>query len=156
MARDYYVILGVAVNATPEQIKQAYRQKVLELHPDHYGPDVRPFLEVQEAYAVLSDPRRRDAYNRSIQRARRIIVRSAAVPDIIGPRRPPAEPLVPRQTPPDWGDVLVPHPSRAFFPSFDEIFNRLWLDFMEQTLPKPAQPERIDHFSVTVNFGGSL
>jgi molecular chaperone DnaJ len=57
MARDCYVILGVAVDATPEQIKQAYRQKALQFHPDHDGPDAEPFLEVQEAYAVLSDRR---------------------------------------------------------------------------------------------------
>lgn len=131
MARDYYVILGVAVDATPEQIKQAYRRKALELHPDHYGPDVEPFLEVQEAYAVLSDPRRRDAYDRSMQRAHRITVRSAAASDIIGPRRPLAEPLVPRQAPLDWGDSLIPQPSWTFFSPFDEIFDRFWLDFME-------------------------
>lgn len=131
MAKDYYVVLGLTVDATPAQIKQAYRRKALELHPDHYGPDVEPFLEVQEAYAVLSDPRRRDAYDRSVQQARRIKVRSAAAPDIIGPRRPPAEPLVPQQAPLDWGDVPIPESSWTFFQSFDEIFSRLWLDFTE-------------------------
>lgn len=147
MARDYYVILGVAVDATPEQIKQAYRQKALQFHPDHYGPNAEPFLEVQEAYAVLGDHRRRDAYDRSVQRARRVTVRSAAVPDVIGPRRPPAEPLIPAQKPFDWGVFSITRSFESFSPSFEEIIDHLWSNFTGQPRPKA---ERMENLTVDV------
>ena len=53
MARNYYVTLGVGADATPEQIKTAYRQHAKKFHPDHYGQDSQPFRELQEAYDVL-------------------------------------------------------------------------------------------------------
>ncbi|WP_190817795.1 molecular chaperone DnaJ [Saccharopolyspora pogona] len=61
MARDYYATLGVAREATPEQIKRAYRKLARELHPD-VNPDEAAqerFREVTTAYEVLSDPKKR-------------------------------------------------------------------------------------------------
>ncbi|MBB5152962.1 molecular chaperone DnaJ [Saccharopolyspora phatthalungensis] len=61
MARDYYATLGVASDATPEQIKRAYRKLARELHPD-VNPDEAAqerFREVTTAYEVLSDPKKR-------------------------------------------------------------------------------------------------
>ncbi|MEU5847738.1 molecular chaperone DnaJ [Saccharopolyspora shandongensis] len=61
MARDYYATLGVARDATPEQIKRAYRKLARELHPD-VNPDEAAqerFREVTTAYEVLSDPKKR-------------------------------------------------------------------------------------------------
>ncbi len=69
MAKNYYVILGIASDASQEQIKSAYRQLVKELHPDHYGEDSQPFREIQEAYSVLSDPERRRTYDREREQA---------------------------------------------------------------------------------------
>ena len=51
--------LGVPLNATKEEIKSAYRKKVMECHPDRNPGDtdaVKRFHEVQEAYEALSDP----------------------------------------------------------------------------------------------------
>lgn len=61
MARDYYGTLGVAKDATPEQIKRAYRKLARELHPDvNSAEDAQErFREVTTAYEVLSDPKKR-------------------------------------------------------------------------------------------------
>ncbi|AHH95061.1 molecular chaperone DnaJ [Kutzneria albida] len=61
MARDYYGTLGVKPDATPEEIKRAYRKLARELHPD-VNPDEaaqKRFSEVTAVYEVLSDPQKR-------------------------------------------------------------------------------------------------
>lgn len=66
MSTDYYEILGVAHDATSEQIKKAYRQLAMKLHPDvATEPDAGDrFKKVAEAYEVLQDPKKRDLYDR--------------------------------------------------------------------------------------------
>jgi curved DNA-binding protein len=60
--RDYYEILGVAKSADDSEIKKAYRSLASKNHPDK-GGDTAKFQELQEAYATLSDPQKREAYN---------------------------------------------------------------------------------------------
>lgn len=82
--KDYYAIMGVARDATAEQIKQAYRRLARRYHPDvSKEPDAEArFKEVGEAYEVLRDPAKRTAY------------------DQLGSGPRPGEPFRP---PPDWG-----------------------------------------------------
>ena len=64
--RDYYEVLGVAKNATEEEIKKAYRKKAIQYHPDKKPGDKEAeekFKEAAEAYDVLSDPQKRQRYD---------------------------------------------------------------------------------------------
>lgn len=65
--RDYYEILGLGRGASDQELKSAYRQAALKFHPDRNPGDraaEEKFKEAAEAYAVLSDPQRRAAYDR--------------------------------------------------------------------------------------------
>ncbi len=65
--KDYYRILGVDRNATPEQIKAAYRKLAMQFHPDRNPEDKKAaeekFKEISEAYEVLSDEKKRKLYD---------------------------------------------------------------------------------------------
>ena len=65
--RDYYDVLGVGKDATEKDIKLAYRKLARKFHPDVNKTDPKAkekFIEVQEAYEVLSDPEKRSNYDR--------------------------------------------------------------------------------------------
>lgn len=59
---DHYATLGVAKNATPEDIKKAYRRLAAIHHPDK-GGDTAEFQKVQAAYETLSDPQKKQEYD---------------------------------------------------------------------------------------------
>ena len=64
---DYYDILGIPRNSSPDEIKKAYRQMALKYHPDRNpgNKDAEErFKEAAEAYSVLSDPDKRSTYDR--------------------------------------------------------------------------------------------
>ncbi|CAG8437243.1 5081_t:CDS:2 [Diversispora eburnea] len=82
---DYYEILGVSTKATEEEIREAYKKKALEFHPDRYVPGTQDsainpsitqeeakiqFQKVADAYYVLSDPTRRQQYDNAKRRRR--------------------------------------------------------------------------------------
>ncbi|MDP8257758.1 MAG: molecular chaperone DnaJ [Candidatus Alcyoniella australis] len=65
--KDYYEVLGVARDAELQQIKKLYRELAIRYHPDRNPGDQESeerFKEASEAYQVLSDPEKREMYNR--------------------------------------------------------------------------------------------
>jgi curved DNA-binding protein len=108
--KDYYQTLGVARDATAENIKKAFRKLARKYHPDvskEPNAELR-MQEVNEAYAVLSDPEKRAAY------------------DQLGQGFQPGQEF---QPPPDWdagfefsGGGFSPHEATGFSDFFAELF----------------------------------
>lgn len=63
MAKDFYKILGVDKNASQDDIKKAFRKLAHQYHPDKNKGDDSKFKEVNEAYTVLSDEKKRQQYD---------------------------------------------------------------------------------------------
>ena len=111
--KDYYQTLGVARDATADDIKKAFRKLARKYHPDvskEADAELR-MQEVNEANAVLSDPEKRAAY------------------DQLGRGHQPGEDFRP---PPDWdagfefsGQGYSPHEAAAFSDFFSELFGRM-------------------------------
>ena len=66
MGKDYYKILGLSKGASDDDIKKAYRKLALKYHPDKNkepGAEEK-FKEVAEAYEILSDPKKKEIFDR--------------------------------------------------------------------------------------------
>ena len=63
MSKDYYSVLGVEKKASQDDIKKAFRKLAHKYHPDKKGGDEEKFKEVNEAYSVLSDEKKRSEYD---------------------------------------------------------------------------------------------
>ena len=67
--KDYYAMLGVKKDASPEEIKKSYRRLARQHHPDLHPEKQKAqagekFKEINEAYEVLSDPDKKSKYDR--------------------------------------------------------------------------------------------
>ena len=69
MAETLYEVLGVAPGASTEALRAAHRERVRRLHPDAATGDAAAMRRLNEAWAVLSDPGRRAAYDRTLSAA---------------------------------------------------------------------------------------
>ena len=61
---DYYHILGINKGASEEDVKKAFRRLAHKYHPDKKGGDEKKFKEINEAYSVLSDNKKREQYDK--------------------------------------------------------------------------------------------
>lgn len=145
MRKNYYFILGLAPEATQEQIRSAYRRRALELHPDLTGLGSEQFLELQEAYDVLSDPVRRQIYDRDAEEIpiRRMDAMRPA--ETIIQRRYRGEPLTTDRPTPEPEDISLFGSFETF--SLDEVLERLWSNF---TLLTRLKAERLESLNVEV------
>ena len=64
---NYYEILNLNIDASPEDIRKSYKKLILQYHPDKNGGLDDKFKEVQEAYQILSCPQKRKLYNMTIE-----------------------------------------------------------------------------------------
>ena len=149
MPKDYYLVLGITSDATLDEIKDAYRRLAKTFHPDHYGDNHSPFLAVQEAYAILSDPIKRQTHDlerlsqkknwrpRNGQR-----IRSAPGKHI--------EPLIPEDKQPM--DLAATGLSGAFHthrPDVDVLSDPIFSNFRQRPCPKS---ENLKHLNVVITL----
>ncbi len=108
-ARDLYQVLGVARDASREEIALAWRRRARDEHPDaRAGDPAAParFRAVADAWQVLGDPARRAAYDLELNRGRRAAKPPAAVVRVTV-RRSPSPSRAPWPPPLTAGPVLV-------------------------------------------------
>ncbi|MBW0001295.1 MAG: J domain-containing protein [Verrucomicrobia bacterium] len=142
MKKDYYLILRLTPKATADEIRSAYHRRALEVHPDVSGGDSAPFRELQEAYAVLSDPAQRAVYDGGADEIP--IRRGPAGPGRSGDvilRRQQAEPLTEPRSAAGFEDISLFRSFETCSPSLEETFERLWSNFTRLTRPKAERME---------------
>jgi len=131
MAKDYYLLLGVPLDAAPAEIRSAFRKLALRYHPDRRGGS-RPgrFQDISEAYDVLSDPARRARYDRGLRRRRLAVVPASS-------RVQDPEPLISNPVP------LAGQPETTR-PSYEALLDRLARNFSSLDLPKAEREEPLE------------
>jgi len=143
MPKNYYIILGIPSKSTQEEIKSAYRRLAKEFHPDHYGDNHFPFLNVQEAYSVLSDPVRRRAYDAALENNRKK-QQHFRQPERMGKYyKEEVEPLVPEQGPVNLSDALLAKSFQVYKPLLEALFDRLFSNFSGREQTKGERPENL-------------
>lgn len=80
MQQTYYDRLGLSPDATLDEIRSAYRRLSLQYHPDANHGSPERFLHLKEAYETLSDPDRREEYDRELDAQQRKQIRQPAEP----------------------------------------------------------------------------
>ncbi len=120
MPKDPYVTLHVERDASPGQIQAAYKHWAKEIQPPGDSPIGEALHELQDAYAVVGHPRRRQTYDKTQQAE---------------PLRAPAR------------EIQLRGSFETYHPSFEELFERFWGNFDLMTRPKA---ERVESLTIEV------
>jgi molecular chaperone DnaJ len=144
--KDYYIILGVSPTATTRSIQRAFRTLAKQYHPDRVGSQgTSTFQDIVEAYEVLSDPERREVYDRRLH--------PAEPAERYGPQPEPLIPEPSRYTQRLWDDPLRPEPQSILYdfmtirPSFEALRARVLRNFTGVGVPKG---ERVEGLNIEV------
>jgi molecular chaperone DnaJ len=147
MRNNYYLSIRLPPDATTDQVRSAYRRRALELHPDLTGFGTEQFVELQEAYDVLSDPVRREIYDREAEEIPIRRMDAMRPPETVIARWHRAEPLTTARPSRGLEDISLFRSFETFSPSLDELLGRLWSNFELRTRPKA---ERLESLNVEV------
>jgi DnaJ-class molecular chaperone len=137
MAETYFAILGITPNATPEEIRSAYRRLAKKFHPDRFEGGSGRFRQIQEAYSILGNSSKRSAYKQSLEKASGHSFAGAA-------HGLQPEPLVRKQRPMTAGKKRS---RQTWVSEFDEMFERIW-DFFSGS--RWYESGREDHLALEV------
>jgi len=138
MPKNYYIILGIPPSSTQEDIKAAYKRLAKEYHPDRYPNGHTPFQNIQEAYSVLGDPSRRNAYD--LRRSRRPGPATHRSSQSMRFKRSSssAEPLIPERRSFEYEELQPRHAFQRYRPLFDKVFEQRF-DTIEEIRPEEDQ-----------------
>ena len=133
----YYDIFRVPEDADDKEIKAAYRQAALAYHPDQIPKGVskrmrddaaQTWLEIQEAFSVLSDPEKREEYDTLLEEMRQ----SEEAEQQFEPPTPPPPPPKPKPTPAPSPQQTTPQPTQQTQPTPRTKSKSAWLSFCYQ------------------------
>ena len=131
--QDYYLILGVSREESHIGIRRAFRRLVKRYHPDRVGPQwTAQYQRLIEAYQVLSDPERRESYNRGLGQAEGRKQMPGTV--IVNGYGPTPESLVP-------GPVSLVRDFQTAESPFEALVDRFIRNFTGRDAPKAERPE---------------
>jgi DnaJ-class molecular chaperone len=134
--KDYYLILGVSRGENVRGIQEAFRELAKRYHPDRAGPAATSqFQDIQEAYEVLSDPKKRSVYNHQLHEDE-IRVESRPNPIFSRPQ-PEPEPLIPRRR-------SVLRDFETLRPGLEPLFERFVRNFTGENIPKGERLEALN------------
>jgi hypothetical protein len=144
--KDYYIILGVSPTATTRSIQRAFRTLAKQYHPDRVGSQgTSAFQDVVEAYEVLSNPERREIYDRRL--------RPAESTERYGSQPEPLIPEPSRYMQRLWDDPLrleqqsILYDFMTIRPSFEALRARALRNFTGAGVPKG---ERVESLNIEV------
>jgi len=133
---DHYLVLGISRRENFRGIRDAYRERAKQYHPDRAGPDaVDKFRDIQEAYKDLSNPEKKRVYDRDLDQ-NELIVQSTE--PITSPSRPRPEFRAPRP-------LSLLREFSSIRPSFEALYERFVRNFTKRQVPKG---ERIQGLNV--------
>ena len=136
MAKSYYAILGISSSAKANEIKAAYRRLIKEFHPDNYSGGSNIFQQIQEAYSVLSNNKKRQQYDQNLINAKTRLPFSQKFST-------KQELHLPEKQLTDIENISLVRSFQSFAPSFDEIFDWLWTNFSSLNLPKSRRVQNL-------------
>lgn len=142
MPKNYYLILGITPKATLDDVKEAYRRLVKKFHPDHYGDNNGPFLAIQEAYTVLSDPIKRENHDFSVEQHKKPPTRGFQQNHRYRPGK--VEPLIPKQKPFENFEAQHGGAFNSHRLAFDPLVNRIFNNFAPSEQSKNKRLERVN------------